>query len=76
MRALVTDEIDEKQDGRIAPRTRYLRHQRGLTLKGLAAAPGLTPSFLSKVERGASVPSISKVLRLAWFKDGLQLEPS
>ena len=65
MRALVTDELDGKHDGRIGPRTRYLRHQRGLTLEGLAAATGLTPSFLSKVERGASVPSISTALRLA-----------
>ncbi len=36
-----------------------------MTLDTLAEATGLTKSFLSKVERGASVPSIATALRLA-----------
>jgi transcriptional regulator with XRE-family HTH domain len=56
---------DLPEDRRIGPRTRYLRRQRQMTLDSLAAATGLTKSFLSKVERGASVPSIATALRLA-----------
>jgi transcriptional regulator with XRE-family HTH domain len=52
-------------DRRIGPRTRYLRQQRRMTLDSLASATGLTKSFLSKVERGAAVPSIATTLRLA-----------
>jgi transcriptional regulator with XRE-family HTH domain len=36
-----------------------------MTLDALAEATGLTKSFLSKVERGTSVPSIATALRLA-----------
>lgn len=46
-------------------RLRRLRKQNGETLDEVAAATGLTKSFLSKVERGLSVPSISTALNLA-----------
>jgi transcriptional regulator with XRE-family HTH domain len=42
-----------------------MRHQRRISLDQLAAATGLTKSYLSKVERGLSVPSISTALKLA-----------
>jgi len=46
-------------------RLRALRRQRSLTLDQLAAETGLTKSFLSKLERGMSTPSIATVLKLA-----------
>jgi transcriptional regulator with XRE-family HTH domain len=49
----------------LGKRALYLRKQKGLSLDELAAASGLTKGYLSKVERGLSVPSISTALRLA-----------
>lgn len=49
----------------IGPRVRFLRRQRKMTLAQLSAASGLTKSFVSKIERGASVPSISTAMKLA-----------
>ena len=46
-------------------RLRALRRQQALSLEQLAQRTGLTKSYLSKVERGLSEPSISTVLRLA-----------
>lgn len=46
-------------------RVRFLRQQRGMTLDQLAQVTGLTKSYLSKVERGLSVPSISTALKIA-----------
>lgn len=44
---------------------RAVRRQRGLTLEALAARTGLTKSYLSKVERGRSTPSIAVALKVA-----------
>jgi transcriptional regulator with XRE-family HTH domain len=44
---------------------KLLRIQNGLTLDQLAQAAGLTRSYLSKVERGLSSPSIASALHLA-----------
>ena len=49
----------------LAGRLAFLRKQRGLTLDDLASGSGLTKSYLSKVERGLSVPSISTAMKLA-----------
>lgn len=46
-------------------RLKRLREFRGITLEELAARTRLTKSYLSKVERGVSVPSISTALRVA-----------
>lgn len=46
-------------------RLRALRRQHELSLDQLAQRTGLTKSYLSKVERGLSEPSISTVLKLA-----------
>lgn len=46
-------------------RVKELRLQRGWTLEELAALTGMTKSYLSKVERGASTPSIATALKLA-----------
>ncbi|MGW4894549.1 helix-turn-helix domain-containing protein [Kitasatospora sp. NPDC004240] len=46
-------------------RLRVLRKQNRLSLEALAAQVGVTKSYLSKVERGISDPSISTALKLA-----------
>jgi transcriptional regulator with XRE-family HTH domain len=49
----------------IGPRLRELRKQRGLTLAQLAAASECSEGFLSGVENGTNVPSISLLAVLA-----------
>lgn len=44
---------------------RAVRRQRNLTLEQLADQTGLTKSYLSKVERGRSTPSIAVALKVA-----------
>jgi transcriptional regulator with XRE-family HTH domain len=44
---------------------RAVRKQRGLTLEALAAQTGLTKSYLSKIERRCSTPSIAVALKVA-----------
>lgn len=44
---------------------RTVRKQRGLTLEGLAEQTGLTKSYLSKIERRRSTPSIAVALKVA-----------
>ncbi|OBK11893.1 helix-turn-helix domain-containing protein [Mycobacterium asiaticum] len=44
---------------------RAVRRQRGLTLESLAEQTGLTKSYLSKIERGYSIPSIAVALKVA-----------
>lgn len=44
---------------------RAVRQQHGLTLEELATATGLTESYLSKVERQRSTPSISAAIKRA-----------
>ncbi|QLL09464.1 helix-turn-helix domain-containing protein [Mycobacterium vicinigordonae] len=44
---------------------RAVRRQRGLTLEELADQTGLTKSYLSKIERGQSTPSIAVALKVA-----------
>lgn len=44
---------------------RAVRKQRGLTLEALAERTGLTKSYLSKIERRQSTPSIAVALRVA-----------
>ena len=46
-------------------RVKELRLKQGLTLEELAQRSRLTKSYLSKVERGLSVPSIATALKLA-----------
>jgi transcriptional regulator with XRE-family HTH domain len=44
---------------------RAVRRQRGLTLETLARQTGLTKSYLSKIERRRSTPSIAVALKVA-----------
>ncbi|MEG0885671.1 MAG: helix-turn-helix transcriptional regulator, partial [Janthinobacterium sp.] len=49
----------------MAMRLKLLRKHKGWTLEQLAEKSGLTKSYLSKVERGLSVPSIAVALKLS-----------
>ena len=49
----------------IGARIRFMRQQRKMTLEQLSSSSNLTKSFVSKVERGISVPSISTAMKLA-----------
>jgi len=49
----------------IGQRIREKRKERGLTLKQLAEATGLTVTYLSDVERGATQPSLKTLGRVA-----------
>jgi transcriptional regulator with XRE-family HTH domain len=44
---------------------RTCREQRGLSQESLAELAGLSRSFLSEIERGASVPSLETLQKLA-----------
>lgn len=57
--------VGKSGNGGIGGRIRFLRQQRGMTLEELSASSKLTKSFVSKIERGVSVPSISTAMRLA-----------
>jgi transcriptional regulator with XRE-family HTH domain len=49
----------------IGARIRFFRKQRNMTLDHLSGLSNLTKSFVSKIERGISVPSISTAMKLA-----------
>jgi transcriptional regulator with XRE-family HTH domain len=46
-------------------RLRELRQKRGVTQHDLAQAAGLTDAYVSNMENGFAVPSLTTVLRLA-----------
>ena len=49
----------------VALHLKFLRVQSGMTLEDLARDSGLTRSYLSKIERGVSTPSIDSALSIA-----------
>ena len=57
-------EVD-KAGYRIGARLRQLREEKGISLRALAQATGLTPSFLSQVERDLAEPSIKSLRQIA-----------
>jgi transcriptional regulator with XRE-family HTH domain len=56
--------VKQERQG-IGARIRFLRRQRGMTLDQLSSASNLTKSYVSKVERELSVPSISTAMKIA-----------
>lgn len=62
--AAVNRRFGEANQG-IGTRIHFLRRQRDMTLEDLSASSKLTKSFVSKIERGLSVPSISTAMRIA-----------
>jgi transcriptional regulator with XRE-family HTH domain len=59
----MTDSTSEKEE--IARRIRSLRKSRGLSLQQLADYSGISPGYLSEVERGLSEVSGVKLARVA-----------
>ena len=54
-----------EQRQRIGPAIRQLRQQQGLTLSDLAQQTGISVSYLSRLEKGRSVPSFTLLSKLA-----------
>lgn len=57
--------VSRSRDTHAFWRVKRLREHKGVTLESLAQQTGLTKSFLSKVERGVSMPSIATALKIA-----------
>lgn len=55
----------DNRRNQLALNLKFLRVQSGQTLEQLAADSGLTRSYLSKIERGISNPSIDSALKIA-----------
>jgi transcriptional regulator with XRE-family HTH domain len=53
-----------EQDPGVGARLRRARRGRGITLKQVAAAAGVTESFVSQVERGVANPSVATLRKL------------
>ncbi|MBI4241476.1 MAG: helix-turn-helix transcriptional regulator [Candidatus Rokubacteria bacterium] len=53
------------EEQQLSDRLRALRLERQLSLAALASKTGLTKGFLSQIERGAKIPSISTLLKVA-----------
>lgn len=49
----------------LGDKVRALRRERGMTLKEMAASTGLSYTYLSEIERGNAVPSLSALRKLA-----------
>jgi transcriptional regulator with XRE-family HTH domain len=56
---------DNDTAGSLGARVRWLRRERGLTLKALGAQAGLSHPFLSQLERGLARPSLASIERIA-----------
>jgi len=56
---------DHDVESQLGDRLRAFRRARGLTLAALATKTGLSKGFLSQLERGAKIPSISSLLKVA-----------
>ncbi|MFD8565505.1 helix-turn-helix domain-containing protein [Streptomyces sp. NPDC059639] len=57
--------IEERWMAMIGSQLRSLRMAKGLSLRALATAVGVSPTLLSQVERGVTEPSLSTLRRLA-----------
>jgi transcriptional regulator with XRE-family HTH domain len=53
-----------EQQQRIGPAIRQLRQQQGLSLSDLAQRAGISVSYLSRLEKGRSVPSFTLLSRI------------
>jgi transcriptional regulator with XRE-family HTH domain len=71
---MVSDDVGKPSGGRVAPeqaravlgrRLRALRVEKGMSLRKVADAAGLSPSFVGLVERGGTEIAISRLIRLA-----------
>lgn len=56
---------DQGEHGALAARLRERRRELGLTLKTVADAAGLSVGFISQIERGIAVPSLSSLVSVS-----------
>lgn len=56
-------------DGKLGPRLRAHREERGWSLRSLASDAGISPSMLSQLENGRTQPSVSTLYRLVSLLD-------
>lgn len=56
--------ISEEHSQSIGRRIQYFRTQQGLRQEQLAKAVGLTPNFLSAIERGVKYPSLDSLIKI------------
>jgi transcriptional regulator with XRE-family HTH domain len=56
--------VPQLDDEELGARIRALREQRGLSLRGLAASVGISPSALSQIERGKMRPSVTRLFQI------------
>lgn len=62
---VTSEHLQSSASRNIGSRIRFMRRQRIMTLDDVAKATGLTKSYLSKIEREISVPSIATALKVA-----------
>lgn len=58
----------------LGQRTRRLRHERGFTLQQLSDRSQMSVQYLSDVERGARLPSLTALYRIAGAMDLLVVD--
>ncbi|MCY6379859.1 helix-turn-helix domain-containing protein [Hoeflea prorocentri] len=56
---------DKSEHGALAARLRERRRELGMTLKAVADAAGLSVGFISQIERGIAVPSLSSLVSVS-----------
>lgn len=66
--AAITGGSLESASGELGRRLRQLRKERGVSLAEVGEGTGISPSFLSMVEKGKSDITVSRLMRLVhWF---------
>lgn len=64
----ITDDSFEAASSELGTRLRQLRKSRGVSLAEVGEGTGISPSFLSMVEKGKSDITVSRLMRLVrWF---------
>jgi transcriptional regulator with XRE-family HTH domain len=64
-RASAATAIKEDEQHALAKRLRERRRELGLTLKAVADAAGLSVGFISQIERGIAIPSLSSLVSVS-----------
>lgn len=57
--------MDKQRDGSVGPRIRTLRTRKGMSMRALADASGLSINTISKIEREESSPTVLSLRRIA-----------
>ncbi len=57
--------MNDHEDVSVGPRIRTLRTRKGLSMRALAEAAGLSTNAISKIERGETSPTVSSLRRIS-----------